>query len=469
MVAGKGWHRAFRDLPREHGFEPLAVEGALPEDLRGTLYRVGPAIFSTFGRPYRHWFDADAGIMAARIGDGAAAGASRVVVSDDLARERAAGRQLYAGYGTPGPSWRRRLGGAAKNTGNTNLLAWGERLYALYEAGPPIAVDRGDLRARGETSLGGLVTDHLSAHPHRLPGRAATYNFAIVYGRVTYLEVYEFPDVGAGGRRLASIPLPWPPLVHDCILSADHMILHLPPLRLRALKQYLGLGVFEDNLEWEPERGSLFLVIPLDDPERPIFLETEACFTWHFANAYADGGELVVDLVRYPDFATDRWLVGLLNGAPKEAPTGTFYRARLDLDARRVAWEERWPRLCEFPTVADAVAGTRHRYVYMAAHSSAEAGRRGIQDRLCRLDVDTGEAIEVDLGDGHFPSEALFVARPQARAEDDGYLLPLVYDAGSDRSYVAVLDAADLEAGPRARLWFDHHIPFTFHGVWTPG
>src|SRR6516162_11848368 len=60
--AGAGahaWRRAFRDLPREHGFEPLRVEGRLPEGLRGTLYRTGPSLFSTFGRRYGHWFDGD--------------------------------------------------------------------------------------------------------------------------------------------------------------------------------------------------------------------------------------------------------------------------------------------------------------------------------------------------------------------------------------------------------------------------
>src|SRR5687768_9987166 len=34
---GMGWAGAFVDLPREHGFESMRVEGTLPADLRGTL------------------------------------------------------------------------------------------------------------------------------------------------------------------------------------------------------------------------------------------------------------------------------------------------------------------------------------------------------------------------------------------------------------------------------------------------
>lgn len=45
MSATAAWHRAYDDLEREHGHEPLTVEGTLPVDLAGTLYRCGPARF----------------------------------------------------------------------------------------------------------------------------------------------------------------------------------------------------------------------------------------------------------------------------------------------------------------------------------------------------------------------------------------------------------------------------------------
>jgi hypothetical protein len=45
-----GWMSSLRDLPREHGFEPLRVEGTIPADLVGTLYRVGPSLFSSWCR-----------------------------------------------------------------------------------------------------------------------------------------------------------------------------------------------------------------------------------------------------------------------------------------------------------------------------------------------------------------------------------------------------------------------------------
>ena len=56
----------------------------------------------------------------------------------------------------------------------------------------------------------------------------------------------------------------------------------------------------------------------------------------------------------------------------------------------------------------------------------------------------------------------MFVARPEAEAEDDGALLSVVLDVRSETSFLLVLDAADLTELARAQA--PHHIPFSFHG-----
>ena len=52
------------DLGREHGFEPLVIEGKLPAGLRGTLYRNGPGQFGIGGTRYTHPFEADGAVTA---------------------------------------------------------------------------------------------------------------------------------------------------------------------------------------------------------------------------------------------------------------------------------------------------------------------------------------------------------------------------------------------------------------------
>src|SRR4051812_23020049 len=89
----------FETLPREHGFEPLRIEGTLPADLLGTLYRNGPSRFESFGYKYQHLFDGDGGVSAVRFTGTGALGAAKVVQSEGLLEEQRAGRRLYGGYG----------------------------------------------------------------------------------------------------------------------------------------------------------------------------------------------------------------------------------------------------------------------------------------------------------------------------------------------------------------------------------
>jgi carotenoid cleavage dioxygenase-like enzyme len=62
----------------------------------------------------------------------------------------------------------------------------------------------------------------------------------------------------------------------------------------------------------------------------------------------------------------------------------------------------------------------------------------------------------------------VFVPREKGRAEDDGWLLTLVFDARSQTSHLQVLDASRFADGPVARCHFDQVIPFGFHGAWAP-
>jgi all-trans-8'-apo-beta-carotenal 15,15'-oxygenase len=195
-------------------------------------------------------------------------------------------------------------------------------------------------------------------------------------------------------------------------------------------------------------------------------------YQWHFANAFEAGRELVVDFVRFGDFRTNAWLSDVMRGVPDDAPHGRLSRARVDVGARRFACETLFDVPCEFPRIAEARVGRAHRYTYAAGYTS-HASARGLHDAVLRLDVGAAPSLaRWALPEGSYTSEAVFVADPRraaSGAEDDGWLLSLVYDGIDDRSHVAVLDARRLEEGPIARVWFDDRIPFTFHGAFVPG
>src|SRR3954468_21192545 len=95
------WRMGFRSLEAEIGDGvELAVDGTLPSELEGTLYRIGPARHDVYGERYRHWFDGDGMVHAIRLSGGRAENRNRFVATDKKKEEDAAGRLLYPGFGT---------------------------------------------------------------------------------------------------------------------------------------------------------------------------------------------------------------------------------------------------------------------------------------------------------------------------------------------------------------------------------
>jgi all-trans-8'-apo-beta-carotenal 15,15'-oxygenase len=178
-----GWRLGFQSLETEHR-EPveLEVSGDLPAELRGTLYRIGPARHEAAGgERYRHWFDGDGMVHAVHLDGGRAHYRNRFVATAGRAEEERAGRRLYAGFGTrPGGDtavarFRNAVRRFAKNSANTNIVQIGGRLLALWEAGHPHRIDPVTLETLGEDDLGGALgrRDWFSAHPKSHPSAPA--------------------------------------------------------------------------------------------------------------------------------------------------------------------------------------------------------------------------------------------------------------------------------------------------------
>ena len=51
------WGDAFSEIPESYGPVEISFDKALPADLKGTLYRNGPARMSRGSTAYKHWFD----------------------------------------------------------------------------------------------------------------------------------------------------------------------------------------------------------------------------------------------------------------------------------------------------------------------------------------------------------------------------------------------------------------------------
>jgi all-trans-8'-apo-beta-carotenal 15,15'-oxygenase len=281
----------------------------------------------------------------------------RLVQSKELQEERAAHRPLYGVYGTCAPgNVLRRVLPRFKNAANISVLHWQQRLFALYEPDAPTELAVDDLSTLGATNLDHLIPRAFSAHPHRVSARRAIYNFGVRYGRTPQLDLFELPDVGPA-RRLGTLPLSGPTMIHDFIATPSYLVFFVPPLRSNVARLLLGVDSFSDSLRWQPSLGTEVMVVPIDDPEAVIRFSVDPFYQWHFANAFERGGEVVVDLVRYPDFRSNEWLRDAPTGRPSGEIDGTLQRAVVDPSHRSIRVEQLWDTTCEFPRTAPAVAG----------------------------------------------------------------------------------------------------------------
>lgn len=469
------WAAAFSNVRREHGFEPLRVQGTLPPALRGTLYRNGPGLVELLGRRYTHWFDGDGAISAVRFDGARATGAVRVLETAGLAEERARGKPYFGAYGSKAPgfynpvrSWRVARG-TSKNPANTSVLAWADRLLALCEIGRPFEVDPEDLASIGETNLEGVIEGAFSAHPHRVAKSGYVFNLGTRIGHPRAVDLFALRPDGTAGR-LAQLPLAINTMIHDFAATERHLVVLVAPLALRLLPMMLGLKAFDRSLVWEAARGTEVIVIPLDAPASPKRFFVDPFWTWHVGNAFERGdGTIALDVVRYDDFASsNEWLSHVASGDVARDTDGWLARAVIDPKAESIAFERLRDRTGEFPRVAPGVDARRHGTLYWTEHSSKEVGRFGPPDTVVALDVESGAVDAYAFEGGHKPSEAVFAPRPGGDGERDGWLITQVYDPDAHATYWAVLDAARVSEGPVATAHLDHHVPLSFHGAWWP-
>jgi all-trans-8'-apo-beta-carotenal 15,15'-oxygenase len=448
----------YRDVAREHGFEPLKVDGALPAELDGTLYRNGAGLFASHGRRYYHLFEGQGAISAVRFANGRAVGAIRVVESAGLREEREAGRPLYGSAASRAQRIANALRQRSNNAANVNVLAWQGRIFGVVDLARPIEVSPATLETLGERDLEGVIGRTFTAHLHRVAARDACYGIGIRYGRTTELDLYELPARGRA-RRLGSVPIE-ATVIHDFAATERHLIFFLGPARIAIARALLGEARPDRLVRWDARGSSEILVVPIDDVAAAERFPAEPFFVWHFANAFERGGELVVDFVRHDDVSGTGTMLDseTRDGRVIDQDEGELHRATLDPRARRLRLERVWPTRCEFPRIDERGEGAERRYLWLTANDGARP--RGV----ARVDLHRGESQVWTPPPGQHVTEPVFAPRAGGDAETDGWVLVLVYDERSETSHVAVLDASAPSLGPLARAHFDHPVPLTLHG-----
>ncbi len=462
------WSKALENNAEEFPLTPLPVlSGSLPETLQGTLYRNGPGSLVRGVQKVGHWFDGDGAILAVHFTSDGVKAVYRYVQTEGYLEEVKANQYLYPNYGmtVPGPFWNN-WGKEVKNSANTSVLALEDKVLALWEGGLPHALDLDNLETFGKDQLGGLTSQSpFSAHPKVDPDTGEIFNFGVIPGSQSNLQVYKSQADGKVSKTV-SISLDGLPLIHDFVLAGRYLVFLVPPVRVSLLPVLLGLKSFSDAMEWKPELGTEMIV--LDRATLAVIkrTKTDAWYQWHFANGYEDqDGHIVAEFVRYRDFQTNEYLKQIPTGKPKTYTEGHLWRLCLDPQSGKILSNEPLlERDCEFPVVSPATVGKSQQETYLSVHREGVDPQKELYGAIACYNRTTDKLTIADAGENRYPSEAIVV--PDFNQSHGGWLLTVVYDANTHQSEVWIYERDRLAAETVCRLQLPKVIPHSFHGNW---
>jgi len=457
----------FEPVSTEIDVENLPVEGEVPRDLSGMYLRNGPNPRLTPLGSYTYPLEGDAMVHGLWLEDGHARYANRWVRTRGMAAEEAAGRALYGGLLTPAfvdtallgpdpdPGWPFRLDPFI------NVVRHAGRYLALEEGTPAYEITA-ELGTVGLYDFGGALPAGMCAHPKLDPvtGELVLFRYDVEEPYLTWAVV------GADGA-VTHPPTPVPGvdrgyMIHDFAITEHYVVLVVGPAVLDVDAMFNG----GDALQWRPELGTRIAVIERGGLGSPVWIDTDAFWVWHFANAYETGGpddtrpddiRIVAD---FPWWSSPGFAV-----KGDRAVTGAFVRATIDPRHARLELTHVEDRASEFPRIDDRLVGHPHRYLTVVASSKRVELVRGEHDQLVRYDMASGTSQVFDCQS--VLGEVVFAPRLDATEELDGYYLAFATAFDADRSaQLRVWDAAAFPAPPIAQIRIPQRVPNGLHGNW---
>ncbi|MEO7917192.1 MAG: carotenoid oxygenase family protein [Dokdonella sp.] len=445
-------------------FEPslAQVEGKIPADLRGVLYRNGPAMFERAGQRYQHWFDGDGLMHAWNISDGGIRHQARLVETFKLQTERRAGRFVIPAAGTTISDPIEIRNNDDTNTANTSVVQIAGKVYALWEAGSAIELDPESLATIGPKAWrDDLTAAPFSAHPIR--DRDGTiWNFGLLSmlggsglmiwkikpdGQLDTIQIVEDKQQG---------------YLHSFAMSENHLIFVMAPYAMGEE------GSFFERMKFQPNLPCRIAVVSKKALDKPRWFDADFAMAYHFADAFEQGDEIVVRAARHIDLSEARSPRANLMRGKVDAPHPTppqLVTLTINLRKGDARWRSTGINPIEFPLFDPRARSAKESILY--APTSAGKSDAPFTNAVTAIDLHRERQSVHRYGEKIMAEEHVFVPKPGSTKAGQGWLIGSLLDHGKQCSGIAILDAERVEAGPLATAWLDQVYPLGFHGTFA--
>lgn len=463
-MAIANYQRGFAATHQEQEHQ-LPVQGTLPPWLRGSLIRTGPGTFEVGKESYRHWFDGLAMLRRFSFGDGQVSFANRFLKSRAYQEAQHKDKISRSEFGTVARnSFIERLSDPLPrltDNATVNITVQGDQIVSVTESPMPIGFDPKTLDTFDQVDYQDAVRGQITtAHPHFDFEQNALFSYLVDLVPPCSYVLYRMDAHSQKRQRVGSVAVKRPAYMHTFAMTEHYLILSEFPLVLNRLSLLFGRKPIIENYHWKPELGTRFLVISKADGRVVHTCQSEAFFAFHHVNAFEQGDEVMVDLVAYPDPAVIQslYLEPLLHHPEQVIAAGQLRRYRISLDSSSADYEVLSPEPIELPRINYRRCSTRS---YQFAYGVGNSGPGNFIDQLVKINVQEGSA-QIWRSQGCYVGEPVFVAAPDAAAEDEGVVLSVVLQAPAENSFLLVLEGQSFEE--LARVELPYSLPFDFHG-----
>lgn len=453
---------AFAPVVDEVDVSDLSVEGELPAEIDGDYIRNGPNPRFTPLGAYIYPLDGDGMLHRVRIRDRRASYSNRFVRTPALVAEEAAGRALWPGiaglnYSPDADEVGADLAGTMKDLPGINVIRHAGRLLALGESCNPFLMSP-QLATLGRETFGGTLPAGITAHPKVDPvtGEMVVFCYGLEPPFLTWAVLGRDGSTVRGVTPVEGVRRP--SMIHDMALTPSYVVLVVGPFFFDIAAAMRG----GSPLAWEPDQGTRIALIPRDGG-RVSWLETDAFWMWHTANAHdvtsASGTTgVVLDYVR--------WSMpgGLVPGG---TASGSLARIHLQPATGAVRHETLVDRNMEFPRVDDRAITRSHPVIATALKTGPRQLISGDADTLGWYDTTTGFFSLWYAGDLSV-GEPTYIPEPVVADQHRGWWTTIATDRTDLTSRLLIIPAADPASGPLATVRLLQRVPAGLHGAWLP-
>jgi len=419
--------------PIEHELteHDLAVEGEIPAALSGRYLRNG---FNPTEQLQMHWFFGAGMVHGFDIRDGRVSYRNRYVRTPYLEHDL---NVLSA------------IGDLTASPANTAIVQHAGRLLALEEAHFPWQLDD-DLGTVGPCDFDGRLTTPMTAHPKRCPETGELLFFGYQFMTEPWLTYHRLDAAGVLVQSEV-IEIPRPVMMHDFSITRNHAIfLDLP----------IVFALEAGGFTFQRDAGARIGVLPRHGAGSDIrWFEIEPCSVFHVLNSYEEG-----DVIRLQACRVSSLMEKGMNDLGEQA---VLWEWTLNLATGAVTETQLDDHPGDFPRIDDRLVGLPARHGYFAGLRADTSPNFSAE--IHKIDLATGSLTTHGFGgDGVHVFEPVFAPAGPDAGEDEGFVIVLSHDDGTDITTLNVLDAGDIAAEPVARVHLPQRVPFGAHGSWLP-